>query len=169
MKPRPRLLEGARPAGRHRAPLQHGRTAADRAVRHGRPFLRPAGARREPSPSTETGSSAAASVTSRTSSGRWPTWTAKRRGEGRQHREHRRDHDSRSRRAGATGVRIRVRDSFDSLRRGIRDWFRGHATPIPDISKIGDLLDWRATRTLDQILQDVIESQRAPAALTQSA
>ena len=40
---------------------------------------------------------------------------------------------------------------------------------IPDISKIGDLLDWRATRTLDQILQDVIESQRAPAALAQSA
>ncbi len=36
-----------------------------------------------------------------------------------------------SRRAGAPGVRIRVRDSFDSLRRGIRDWFRGHATPYP--------------------------------------
>ena len=34
-------------------------------------------------------------------------------------------------RAGAPGVRIRVRDSFDSLRRGIRDWFRGHATPYP--------------------------------------
>jgi UDP-glucose 4-epimerase len=40
---------------------------------------------------------------------------------------------------------------------------------IPDITKIGDLLDWRPTRTLDGILSDVIESQRAPEALAHSA
>jgi UDP-glucose 4-epimerase len=40
---------------------------------------------------------------------------------------------------------------------------------IPDIAKIGDLLDWRPTRTLGGILEDVIESQRAPVGLAQSA
>ena len=40
---------------------------------------------------------------------------------------------------------------------------------IPDIAKIGELLGWRPTRTLDEILEDVIESQRAPDALAQSA
>jgi UDP-glucose 4-epimerase len=39
---------------------------------------------------------------------------------------------------------------------------------IPDITKIGALLNWRPTRTLDEILEDVIESQRAPEALAQS-
>ncbi len=39
---------------------------------------------------------------------------------------------------------------------------------IPDISKVGALIDWQPTRTLDEILDDVIESQRAPAALAQS-
>ena len=38
---------------------------------------------------------------------------------------------------------------------------------IPDIGKIGDLLAWRPTRTLDEILHDVIEAQRAPEALAQ--
>jgi UDP-glucose 4-epimerase len=40
---------------------------------------------------------------------------------------------------------------------------------IPDTAKIADLLAWRPTRTLDEILGDVIESQRAPEALAQSA
>ena len=39
---------------------------------------------------------------------------------------------------------------------------------VPDISKIGELIGWRPTRTLDEILDDVIESQRAPEALAQS-
>ena len=39
---------------------------------------------------------------------------------------------------------------------------------IPDISKIESLIGWRPTRTLDEILEDVIESQRAPEALAQS-
>jgi UDP-glucose 4-epimerase len=39
---------------------------------------------------------------------------------------------------------------------------------IPDISKVGDLIQWRPSMTLDEILNDVIESQRAPAALAQS-
>jgi UDP-glucose 4-epimerase len=40
---------------------------------------------------------------------------------------------------------------------------------VPDISKIGEFLGWRPTRTLDQILADVIESQRAPEELARSA
>jgi UDP-glucose 4-epimerase len=40
---------------------------------------------------------------------------------------------------------------------------------IPDTAKIERLLDWRPTKTLDEILADVIESQRAPGALVQSA
>jgi len=39
---------------------------------------------------------------------------------------------------------------------------------IPDTSKIEGLLGWRPTRTLDEILEDVIESQRAPEALAES-
>lgn len=39
---------------------------------------------------------------------------------------------------------------------------------IPDTSKVEDLIGWRPTRTLDEILADVIESQRAPEALAQS-
>jgi len=38
---------------------------------------------------------------------------------------------------------------------------------IPDISKIGQLLGWAPTRTLDQVLDDVIEAQRAPVAVAQ--
>jgi nucleoside-diphosphate-sugar epimerase len=40
---------------------------------------------------------------------------------------------------------------------------------VPDISKIHALLGWRPTRTLDQILEDVIEAQRAPEAVVESA
>jgi UDP-glucose 4-epimerase len=40
---------------------------------------------------------------------------------------------------------------------------------VPDTTKIADLLAWRPTRTLDEILGDVIESQRAPEALAQRA
>ena len=70
----PRLLEGARAAGRDRTPVQHRRAAPDRPLRDGRSVLRAAGARRRArSPSTETVSSAAASATSRTSFARWPT------------------------------------------------------------------------------------------------
>ena len=71
----------------------------------------------------------------------------------------------RVRRACESGSEIRLIPYEEAYETGFEDMRRR----IPDISKIGDLLDWRATRTLDQILQDVIESQRAPAALTQSA
>ena len=40
---------------------------------------------------------------------------------------------------------------------------------IPDTSKIEALIDWRPTRTLDEVVEDVIESQRAPQALAESA
>jgi UDP-glucose 4-epimerase len=40
---------------------------------------------------------------------------------------------------------------------------------IPDVSKIAQLIDWSPTRTLDEILRDVIESQRAPEALATSS
>ena len=39
---------------------------------------------------------------------------------------------------------------------------------IPDTSKIETFIDWRPTRTLNEILEDVIESQRAPEALAES-
>jgi UDP-glucose 4-epimerase len=39
---------------------------------------------------------------------------------------------------------------------------------IPDTSKVEGLINWRPTRSLDEILGDVIESQRAPEALAQS-
>jgi UDP-glucose 4-epimerase len=38
---------------------------------------------------------------------------------------------------------------------------------IPDTTKIEALLDWRPTHTLDEILEDVIESQRAPEAVAE--
>jgi UDP-glucose 4-epimerase len=71
----------------------------------------------------------------------------------------------RVRRACESGSEIRLIPYEEAYETGFEDMRRR----IPDISKIGGLLDWRATRTLDQILQDVIESQRAPAALTESA
>jgi UDP-glucose 4-epimerase len=40
---------------------------------------------------------------------------------------------------------------------------------VPDITKIGELLGWRPTRTLDQILADVVESHRVPEELAESA
>jgi UDP-glucose 4-epimerase len=40
---------------------------------------------------------------------------------------------------------------------------------IPDTTKIGELLGWHPTRTLNEILEDVIESQRAPGALAETA
>jgi UDP-glucose 4-epimerase len=40
---------------------------------------------------------------------------------------------------------------------------------VPDIGKIGEFLGWRPTRKLDQILADVIESQRAPEELARTA
>jgi UDP-glucose 4-epimerase len=40
---------------------------------------------------------------------------------------------------------------------------------VPDISKIGEFLGWQPTKTLDEILADVIESQRAPEELARSA
>ena len=44
--PRARLLEGTQAAGDHRPAVQHRGTAADRALRHGDPDVRAAGARR---------------------------------------------------------------------------------------------------------------------------
>ena len=69
--PRARLPPGARPRLRDRPPLQHGRPAAERAVRHGHPALRVGGARRpRRSRSTATARRRAASATCRTRSAR---------------------------------------------------------------------------------------------------
>jgi UDP-glucose 4-epimerase len=38
--------------------------------------------------------------------------------------------------------------------------FEDMARRVPDISRIGDLLGWAPTRTLEQILNDVIEYER---------
>jgi UDP-glucose 4-epimerase len=40
---------------------------------------------------------------------------------------------------------------------------------VPDTTKIGEFMDWRPTKSLDEILADVIESQRVPEELAQSA
>jgi UDP-glucose 4-epimerase len=58
---------------------------------------------------------------------------------------------------------IRVVPYEEAYEQGFEDMHRR----IPDIGKIGDLLAWRPTRTLDEILHDVIEAQRAPEALAQ--
>ena len=69
--PRAGLPPGARPRLRDRAPLQHGRPAPERPVRHGHPELRRARARRpRRSRSTATARRRAASATSRTRSAR---------------------------------------------------------------------------------------------------
>jgi UDP-glucose 4-epimerase len=41
--------------------------------------------------------------------------------------------------------------------------FEDMARRIPDVTKVGELLGWRAERSLDEILTDVIEFQRASA------
>jgi UDP-glucose 4-epimerase len=46
--------------------------------------------------------------------------------------------------------------------------FEDMSRRVPDTSKIEALLGWRPTCTLDEILEDVIESQRAPGALAES-
>ena len=67
--PRARLRPRARPQLRHRAPVQHGRPAPDRDVRHGHPELRRARAHRaRRSRSTARASRPAASATSATPS-----------------------------------------------------------------------------------------------------
>ena len=71
--PRDRLLAGAGPADGGGPAVQHGRTQADRPLRHGRPPPGEAGARGSPSRSTATATSAAASATSGTWSSRSPT------------------------------------------------------------------------------------------------
>jgi UDP-glucose 4-epimerase len=40
---------------------------------------------------------------------------------------------------------------------------------VPDISKVGEALGWRPAHTLDEILADVIESQRVPEELARTA
>ncbi len=45
------------------------------------------------------------------------------------------------------------RDRLRAVRGGLRGGLRGHARRIPDISKIGELIGWRPTRTLDEILE----------------
>ena len=78
--PGARVLEGEEAAGRHRPAVQHGRAAADRAIRHGR--ARRSSGRRWPgnrSRSSATAPSRAASPTSATSSARWSGWCRSRR------------------------------------------------------------------------------------------
>lgn len=59
---------------------------------------------------------------------------------------------------------IRFVSYEDAYESGFEDMRRR----IPDTSKIEALVDWRPTRALDEILGDVIESQRAPEALAES-
>jgi UDP-glucose 4-epimerase len=71
----------------------------------------------------------------------------------------------RVRRACDSDSEIRLVPYDEAYEAGFEDMRRR----IPDITKIGNLLGWRPTRTLDEILVDVIESQRAPGTLARSA
>jgi UDP-glucose 4-epimerase len=75
------------------------------------------------------------------------------------------------------GLAERVRDACNSKSDIVRvpydqayeEGFEDMRRRIPDIAKVGNLIGWRPTRTLDEILDDVIESQRAPEAIAQSS
>ncbi len=71
----------------------------------------------------------------------------------------------RVREACGSGSEIRLVPYEEAYEAGFEDMRRR----IPDITKIEQLLGWLPTRTLDGVLEDVIESQRAPEALAQSA
>jgi UDP-glucose 4-epimerase len=72
---------------------------------------------------------------------------------------------SRVRKACDSNSEIRLVPYEEAYEAGFEDMRRR----IPDVKKIADLLAWRPTRTLDEILGDVIESQRAPGLLAESA
>jgi UDP-glucose 4-epimerase len=69
----------------------------------------------------------------------------------------------RVRRASGSDSEIRLVPYDEAYEAGFEDMRRR----VPDIAKIGGLLGWCPTRTLDGILADVIEAQRAPEALAQ--
>ena len=64
-----------------------------------------------------------------------------------------------------SGSEIRLVPYEEAYEAGFEDMRRR----VPDTTKIADLLDWHPTRTFEEILEDVIEFQRAPAALAQRA
>jgi UDP-glucose 4-epimerase len=70
----------------------------------------------------------------------------------------------RVKRACSSDSEIRLVPYEEAYESGFEDMSRR----IPDTSKIEALLGWRPTCTLDEILEDVIESQRAPGALAES-
>jgi UDP-glucose 4-epimerase len=70
----------------------------------------------------------------------------------------------RVRRACASEAEVRFVPYEEAYEEGFEDMRRR----IPDTTKIGELLGWQPTRTLDEILEDVIESQRAPDTLASS-
>jgi UDP-glucose 4-epimerase len=67
----------------------------------------------------------------------------------------------------ATGSRSRT--ALIPYEQAYEQGFEDMERRVPDISKIGEFLGWRPTRKLDQILADVIESQRAPEELARTA
>jgi UDP-glucose 4-epimerase len=70
----------------------------------------------------------------------------------------------RVKRACSSDSEIRLVPYEEAYESGFEDMSRR----IPDTSKIAALLGWRPSCTLDEILEDVIESQRAPGALAES-
>ncbi|MET0512154.1 MAG: GDP-mannose 4,6-dehydratase [Thermoleophilaceae bacterium] len=64
-----------------------------------------------------------------------------------------------------SGSEIRLVPYEEAYEAGFEDMRRR----VPDTTKIADLLDWHPTRSFEEILEDVIEFQRAPAALAQRA
>ena len=172
--PGARLLEGTRHRGHRRPVLQLRRSPADRGLRHGRSrpwFARRSGART--SRSTARASSDAASATCRTRSRRWSRcWTTPT--------------------APATpstsaalnevtinelAARIIERTRRDAKVRHIpyevayEEGFEDMERRVPDTTKINTLTGWKPTRTLDDILDDVIafERERAVGRLTGTA
>jgi UDP-glucose 4-epimerase len=70
---------------------------------------------------------------------------------------------TRVRKASRSESEIRLVPYQEAYETGFEDMRRR----IPDTRKIGEVLGWRPTRTLDGILEDVIEAQRAPHALVE--
>ena len=159
--PRARLLEGARPAHRHRPHVQHRRPAPDRPLRHGGPELRAPGDRR-------------------------PALTVF--GDGTQSRCFCHVHDVVRALAGLMerddlyGQVFNIGSESEITIRALAagcgsSWARRPRSPtcptseayeegfedmqrrVPDISKISAVLGWEPTRTLDQIVLDVRDQQ----------
>ena len=86
-----------------------------------------------------------------------------------QHREHRGDFNGRARQEGHQPRPARTqRSSLVPYDEAYEEGFEDMPRRIPDTGRIEELLGWRPTKTLDQILEDVIEDRRIQTEVDQS-